>query len=248
MKRLFTWKTRLVLIFLAASAALYFLHYLIFRDAHHIFLYLLGDLAFLFIDVLVVVLFIESLLERREKKSRLKKLNMVIGTFFSEVGLELLRRFTVFIENAEDLKSRAAFGFDWEPKNFEQARRAAAGFMYQGKPEASQLNELRAFMLAKRPFLLSLLENPNILEHENFTDLLWAVFHVADELSYREGDMAALPQSDLTHIGGDLRRAYSLIVIQWLAYAEHLKENYPFLYSLAVRINPLGASPSAMVR
>jgi len=248
MKRLLSWKVSLVIVFVVASVGFYVLHFLIFRDAHHIFLYLIGDLGFLFIDVLVVVLFIENILERREKKSRLNKLNMVIGTFFSEVGLALLRRFATFIENAESLKCQAAFGFDWEHKDFERARAAAAAFTYHGKPDPAKLAELRTFMLSERGFLLTLLENPNILEHEDFTDLLWAVFHMADELSYREGDLTALPASDLTHIGGDLRRAYSIIVVQWLTYAEHLKASYPFLYSLAVRINPLGANPSAVVR
>jgi muconolactone delta-isomerase len=59
--------------------------------------------------------------------------------------------------------------------------------------------------------------------------------------------LTALPKSDLVHIAGDLSRGYSQIVVQWLAYAEHLKASYPFLYSLAVRINPLGAHPSAVV-
>jgi hypothetical protein len=248
MKRLLSWKVSLVVIFLAASASLYFLHYLIFKDLHHIFLYLLGDLAFLFIDVLVVVLFIENMLERRERQSRLMKLNMVIGTFFSEIGLELLRKFSAFIANAEELKSRTALGLDWERGDFEEARKAAARFSYQGKADASRLAELRAFLLSKRAFLLALLENPNILEHESFTDLLWSVFHLAEELSFREGDMTALPPSDLGHIAGDLRRAYALLVAQWISYAQHLKERYPYLYSLAVRINPLGAGPSAVVK
>ncbi len=243
---LLSWKI-LPVLFLAASAGLYFLHYLVFRDPHHIFLYLLGDLAFLFIDVLVVVLFIENLLEQRERKNRLRKLNMVVGTFFSEVGLELLRKFSAFVENAEELKGRVAFGFDWSRKDFERARKAAADFSYRMKTDPAQLSELRAFMQTERSFLLSLLENPNILDHESFTNLLWAVFHVAEELSFREGDLAALPKSDLVHIAGDLSRGYSQIVVQWLAYAEHLKASYPFLYSLAVRINPLSAHPSAVV-
>jgi len=31
--------------------------------------------------------------------------------------------------------------------------------------------------------LLGLLGNPNLLEHDSFTDLLWAVFHLMEELS-----------------------------------------------------------------
>jgi hypothetical protein len=246
-RRLLSWKI-LPFLFLAASIGIYGLHYLIFRDAHHIFIYLIGDLGFLFIDVLVVVLFIENLLEQRERKTRLRKLNMVVGTFFSEVGLGLLRTFSAFVENAGELKERAAFGFNWSRREFEQARKAAAGFAYKVKAHPLQLEDLRTDLLSRRPFLLSLLENPNILDHEAFTNLLWAVFHLAEELSFREGDLTALPKSDLAHIAGDLSRAYSQIVVQWLAYAEHLKESYPFLYSLAVRINPLGGHPSAVVQ
>ncbi|MBN1940330.1 MAG: hypothetical protein JW843_12150 [Candidatus Aminicenantes bacterium] len=245
-ERLLSWKI-LPFLFLAASVGIYFSHYLIFKDPHHIFIYLLGDLGFLFIDVLVVVLFIENLLEQRERKTRLRKLNMVVGTFFSEVGLELLRKFSAFVENSDELKTRAAFGFKWTRREFEKSRKAAADFTYRVEMDPVQLEELRTHLLSKRSFLLTLLENPNILDHESFTNLLWAVFHLAEELSFREGDLADLPKSDLAHISVDMVRAYSQIVVQWLAYAEHLKDSYPFLYSLAVRINPLGAHPSAVV-
>jgi len=53
--------------------------------------------------VLLVVLFIEQVLARKEKQALRKKLNMVIGGFFSEVGLNLLNRFNVFVENSNDL-------------------------------------------------------------------------------------------------------------------------------------------------
>lgn len=44
------------------SPFLYFLHYLIFRDPHHIAVYLLGDLAFLPLEVLMVTLILHRLL------------------------------------------------------------------------------------------------------------------------------------------------------------------------------------------
>ena len=43
---------------LLASVAVYFIHYLIFDDAHHIFIYMVGDIAFVFIEVLLVTLII----------------------------------------------------------------------------------------------------------------------------------------------------------------------------------------------
>jgi hypothetical protein len=49
-------------------------------------LYLVSDIAFLPVEVLLVTMIIHRLLEDNEKKARLDKLNMVIETFFSEMG------------------------------------------------------------------------------------------------------------------------------------------------------------------
>ncbi len=40
------------------------------------------------------------------------------------------------------------------------------------------------------------------------------------------------------HLSGDIRRAYSILITEWLAYMKHLKSDYPYLFSLAVRTNP----------
>jgi len=247
MKIKLTWKAQLIVVLIGLSIAFYALHYLIFHDLRHILFYLLSDIAFLFLNVLVVVLLIEGLLEQREKKAILKKMNMVIGTFFSEVGLELLRQFSVFVENTDSLTSAVTIGPKWSHKDFEQASRAAREFAYNIRTDPARLAELRRFLTDKYQFLLRLLENPNLLEHDRFTDLLWAVFHMAEELSYRGDRLDSLPAGDYLHLAGDLKRAYSHIVSEWIAYVEHLKGAYPFLYSLAVRINPLSSNPTAII-
>ena len=90
MLRRFNFIIYLALAFLALSGVVYYVHYLIFRDVHHIFIYMIGDLAFLPLEVLLVVLIIERVLARREKQDKLEKLNMVMGAFFTEVGNHLL--------------------------------------------------------------------------------------------------------------------------------------------------------------
>ena len=91
-----------------------------------------------------------------------------------------------------------------------------------------------------RGFLLGLLENQNLLEHEQFTDLLWATFHLLEELMYRN-DFSHLSKSDLDHLAGDIDRVYALLICQWIMYMQHLKNNYPYLFSLAMRTNPFDA-------
>jgi hypothetical protein len=208
---------------------------------------MLGDFGFLFLDVLLVILFIERLLSRRDKRSIMNKLNMVIGTFFSEVGLELLRKFSNFVVNSQNLEKQLEFSPDWEKKDFKKAMAAVQNFPYEIKIDKSSLFEIREFLLSKRSFLMRLLENPNLLEHERFTDLLWAFFHLTEELVFRGELLEDLPDTDYEHLNIDLRRAYSKLTIEWISYTAHLKESYPFLYSLAARVNPMNPQASPVV-
>ncbi len=247
MKKYLNWMLSISLILIIASALTYTIHYFIFRDLHHIFIYMLGDFGFLFLDVLLVILFIERLLSRRDKRSIMNKLNMVIGTFFSEVGLELLRKFSNFVINSQNLERQLELSPDWEKKDFKKAMAAVQNFPYEIKIDKSSLFEIREFLLSKRSFLMRLLENPNLLEHERFTDLLWAVFHLTEELVFRGELLGDLPDTDYEHLNIDLRRAYSKLTIEWISYTAHLKESYPFLYSLAARVNPMNPQASPVV-
>jgi hypothetical protein len=247
MKKFLFWRFWIALILIASSAATYFIHYLIFHDARHIFIYMTGDFAFLFIDVLMVIIVIERLLSQREKSALMNKLNMAIGTFFSEVGLELLKRFSTFVSNASDLEKQLVIKPSWTKKDYEKAVSAARQFSYNIEIDKPGLRDLQEFLLHKRTFLLQLLENPNLLEHERFTDVLWAVFHLAEELAFRGDQIEKLPAADCEHLGIDLKRAYSQIVSEWIAHVQHLQGSYPFLFSLAARLNPFSPNPTAII-
>jgi len=226
------------------SAALYLLHYAVFGDPHHIWIYLLGDIAFVPVEVLLVTLILHRLLEVREKRALLHKLNMVIGVFFSEVGNDLMR---LCLETDAD-RVRASFSdvAEWSDGDFVRAscRFREQDYNIEHIPEA--LEKLKAFLVGKRAFLLRLLENPNILEHDTFTDLLWAVFHLTEELAHRR-DVRALPQADRDHLTGDINRAYGRLVAEWILYMRHLKRDYPYLFSLAARTNPFNPGARAEV-
>ncbi len=247
MKKIFNWTVSITLLLIAASAITYTIHYFIFHDLHHIFIYMIGDIGFLFLDVLLVILFIERVLARRDKRAIMKKLNMVIGTFFSEVGLELLKKFSDFAQNSQILEKQLEIKPDWNKKDFKKAITATRNFPYEIRIEKASLSNICEFLLSKRPFMLRLLENPNLLEHERFTDLLWAIFHLTEELSFRGDRYEDLPESDLKHLAGDLKRAYSQITTEWVAYTEHLQKSYPFLFSLTARINPMNPHATPLV-
>lgn len=229
------------------SAFLYYLHYLVFHDAHHIFIYMIGDVAFVPIEVLLVTLIIHQLLNRKEKQIRLEKLNMVIGAFFSEVGTKLL---TILSDNDPELdqiREGLIVTGEWSEQDFFRADKHLRDYEFGVDMQRIDLEELRRFLLAKRDFMVRLLENPILLEHEIFTDLLRAVFHLTEELASRQ-DVTQLPDNDREHLGGDIKRVYTILGDSWLDYMHYLKGNYPYLFSLAMRTNPFDEGASPVVR
>ena len=240
------WQVALSTVLVVTSSGLYLLHFLIFHDARHIFIYLLGDIAFLPVEVLFVTLIINQLLSNRDKRVKLKKLNMVIGTFFSEVGSQLLRLFLKFEKNEKALAELVNLTRPWADKDFGKLLKQLPGFAYDIDIRGGDLPELKIHLTSRRGFLLSLLGNANLLEHDKFTDLLWAVFHLTDELEYRR-DFDRLPAVDLQHLAQDLRRAFQLLVLEWLAYMRHLQHDYPYLFSLAIRTNPFDSEASPII-
>ena len=144
------------------------------------------------------------------------------------------------------LKAEYDVETDWTDKQIQAAARDAAGRAFDLEPDRERTLMLRDFMIEKRQFLLRLLENQNLLENEGFTDVLWAVFHLGDELQRRD-DILAVSDHDLAHMAGDMERAYGSLISEWLQHLRHLKSDYPYLYSLAVRANPLDFEKSVEV-
>ena len=118
MKSIFKWQIALGLLLILLSTIIYLIHFLIFRDAHHIFIYLIGDIAFVFFEVLLVTLVIHQLLHYREKKALLQKLNMVIGAFFTEVGIELLKVLSHFHPDKINTCKQLIIKNDWSENKF----------------------------------------------------------------------------------------------------------------------------------
>ena len=232
---------------LAVSGLFYVVHYLVFRDAHHIFLWSFTSMAFLPVSVLFVTLIINRLLTVKQKQQRLQKLNMVIGAFFSEVGTTLLSSFSGFDPEIALLRERLGVNGTWDKTRFQETLRWLKTHSYRVEGVQTDLPALKSFLISERDFLLRLLENPNLLEHEAFTTLLRAVFHLAEELGYRR-DFSVLPAADVNHLAGDIRRAYVMLVRQWVDYMHFMKVYYPYLFSLAVRTSPFDAQASAVIQ
>ena len=185
----------------------------------------------------VVANFTDMLMNRRENLMRREKLHMVIGIFYSEVGTDLMRVFFSCDTGAETFGKDLVVTDDWSEREFESECRRLGQYHYQVDSRIADLNGLRGFLQEKKELLLRLFESPYLLEHQSFTELLRAVLHLKEELLHRQ-TLSELPEADYRHLSGDMRRAYVLLVQEWLDYMKHLKNNYPYLFSLAMRTNP----------
>jgi voltage-gated potassium channel len=188
----------------------------------------------------------EIMLAKREIESRMEKLNMVIGVFYSEVGLGLLAPFSQYDPNFDVIRPDLIITANWTDKDFLKANKASRKHDYGVDMPRVDLPILKSFLMEKRGFLLRLLENPVLLEHQSFTDLLRAVFHLTEELAYRS-TFVDMPKADSNHLAGDIKRAYHLLVSEWITYMKYLKNNYPFLFSLAIRTNPFNKAASIVI-
>ena len=234
----------IVMVFL--SIFFYVLHYLIFHDAHHIFLYLIGDIAFMFIEVLMVTLIIHQLLNEWEKRSHLRKLNMVIETFFSEFGKHLLVYLSNFDKSLDAVHNFITDRNECCELDFKEAFKAIKTYKADIDIHRINLSKLSKFLTQKRSFLINLLQNPNLLEHETFTNTLMSIFHIAEELAAR--DLDALSEDDKQHTKVDIERAYNNLIHQWLHYMQYTQEHYPYFFLFAMRTNPFDEKASWLDR
>lgn len=229
-------------VLLVASLATYLFQIVTFQDPRNTAFYLLQDIAFLPLQVAIVTVVIGKILNHREKKERLKKTNMMLSTFFSEVGNDLLEQFHKLHTTPRELEAYLAVKENWDNRDFKMAALKIQTYHFQINCSASDLSYLKNYLAEKRHVIMLMLQNPNLLEHDTFTDLLFAVFHLTDELLCRS-DLDDLPDPDLVHLNQDILRAFKALLLHWMHYMGHLQTDYPYLFSIELRKNPFRFLP-----
>jgi hypothetical protein len=167
----------------------------------------------------------------------MEKLNMVIGSFFSELGTVLLKHLTDFDPHKDRISQGVIVKDYWTAKEFNDVYKVLKSYDYPIDIHRGDMDAFKQTLSGQREFLLRLLENPSLLEHESFTNLMMSLFHLTEELVARK-EVLELSEADEKHIIADIRRVYRYLVEEWLAYMKYLKDNYPYLFSFAMRTNP----------
>ncbi len=241
------WEVKLAIVLVSMSLSIYSFKLVFLKNPQDTANYIFNALGFLPINVLLVTIVLNKLLAIRSRRERLEKMNMVIGTFFSEVGKQLMREIGKSDPGVGRIRDLLVQGKEWDADTTALVRKQAASHDYAVDASAVDMVHIHEFLSSRRDFMLRLLENPVLLEHESFTDLLRAVFHLTEELGCRT-DFGCLPSTDYAHLSGDIRRVYERMVIQWLDYMNYLRTSYPYLYSLEMRTNPFDLNASPVVQ
>ncbi len=221
------------------SVVLHGVHFIIFRDFHHVMIYLLGDIAFIPLEVFLVTLVIDRLLEGRERANLMEKLNMLIGLFYQELGQEMLGSCAAADSQIEDIRAKCSVNARWKDADYKHLESVLKDFRYKLDLEKVDLDKLFLLLDGKKELMVNLIANPSLIEHDTFSELLMSVRHVHEELALRKRlNAESESRNDHDHIKLDLERAYGHLVREWLYYMKHLKERYPYLFVTAMVSNP----------
>ena len=218
------------------SAAIYYVQYLIFHQPQNTLFYLLQDLAFVPIQVIMVTLILNRFLNVMEYRKKIKKINVIISTFFVEAGISIISTISKLSRNNDEFCKLVKINEINKQKSI-RLKKAVREFKFDIYADPNRLGELYSILSKYKTYTLNMLGNSNLLEHDSFTDMLWAVFHVADELHTR-GDFNNLDKNDIEHLSNDILRAYTAMILEWINYMSYLHDEYPFLYALAIKKNP----------
>lgn len=229
----------LIAVLIILSIAVYSIQMRIFHQAGTTEFYFLQDLAFVPVQIIVVTIILNKLLSIVETKQKAKKINVIISTFFVDAGISIQKSLAEFNGNNQELERLIGTdGFD--KKRSDSLKKQVRSFPYTIQVDPDKLDKLAQTLDTFRNHTLNMLGNENLFEHDSFTDMLWAVFHVGDELKTR-GNFQHLEEADASHLANDILRAYTAMNVEWINYMNYLHQEYPFLFNLAVRKNPFSA-------
>jgi len=218
------------------SAVLYCLTYLAYRDWNYIQKYVLLHLSFLPIHALVIGLILEELISLRDKHSHRRRLNVFLGVFFRQMGVEFFVRLSELLSNLDQLEEIITVYPHWRRRHFQRARRRLLEFKPLSRGDLPQMERLAELLQEKEPQITGMLRNPGLWEFESLYRTLVALYHLIEEFNLR-GPLWRVPPPQLAHLAGDASQALRFLLLLWLEYLEFLKRIYPHLFDFPLGVH-----------
>ncbi len=252
MSKRLSWKAKFSILMVILIIIIYGSNYLVLGDAEHIISYIWTHLGFIPVDILIVAFLLDEIIERKEKEAMLEKLDMLMSTFFSELGNDLIGQLSAVNKYNADTQTLKSIK-NWDEKDFDakldELKNASIDFQANIAPEEREefLENLRTLLVGKREFIINLINNPNLLEKEEFTGLINAILHLDEELEHRT-NLALVNDADFGHLNGDMQRVYNKLVYEWVYYLRYLYKHHPYMIALIIRTNPFDEDADVYVK
>jgi hypothetical protein len=219
------------------SVVLYFLNFLLYGDAHHLMEAFTEELAFMPVYVFITAVFAERMLSRSEKAEMSRRTNALVGTFYNEIGYDIVKKLIKFDSNSETLNTKISIDSGLDPQKAKAIHRLAETYTYGAPKGKEDILEIGDLLSAKKDFMLIMMSNASLLEKDEFSELLLSVNHIHEALKTID-DISAISDALVDHFHSDLQKAYRCLIGVWVSYLSFIKKEDPYLYMLAIAKNP----------
>lgn len=228
---------QLIPLMIGISAATYALHYLIFRDFHHIAIFFVHDIAFLPLEALLVTLVFDKLLERSHANENHDKRSLIESVFFSESGCDMLQYLRSCDPDSAALRDRLALNADWKQRDFIAAAAFLKSYPFRLDPERLDFYGLHHHLSTRHSYFLKVIENPALMQHDDFTQLILSIYLLWEELECRD-DLCCLPADDRARLCGLAETIYARLTDEWLDNAQSIRVHQPLRLNKIIQTNP----------
>lgn len=222
------------------AIALYAIHYIIFGELKATISGLILSLAYVPIGIVFNILILDKIFRKSNEIRLERRMNIVIGSFFHEIGNELMAVIVNGDENIDSLNYLCYASVEWGHKEFKKLSEIVESYECKINIDNIDLNELRSIIENKEDFLLDLIINSNLDEYEGFSKMLMRILHVRDEFDALFVD-GYLDPKDKYHMTTDICNAYKALLVFRVNYIENLKNYYPLMFNRLMENSPFRA-------
>ena len=228
---------QLILLLLCASALLYAIHYLIFRDLHHLAIFGLHELAFVPLEVILVTLGLDQLVEKTHREEARSKVSIIETLYFNESGGTMLRYLTSFDPDAARLRELLQVTEDWHSSDFRQAIRQLKSYPFLLDLDRIDFFGLHYHLSQRHEYYRSMLENPALTQSDAFTEMIMKIYLLWEELDGRT-NLYQLPEKDRSYLAELLHEIYRELTEYWLDNVYNHSIHNRFRLHRAIESNP----------
>lgn len=207
------------------SVCIYGLQILLFHDLRNTEFYILQDLAFIPISIAITTVVVGNIMDSRSKKEAAEKAGMLRSVFFSDIGRTLIAKLNSISESSivTCLEEDATI-----QEKQDRIRSCSVKVDADGKT----YEYIRSFLNDKKHDLITLSGNNDLMDQDDFTQMLGGIFHLLDEFELR-GSFDELNTEDISHMNDDFAKVLVLLAVNSAANAEFQQKNFPDFYRKA---------------